>query len=155
MKLSSKGRYAVRALFDMAYFGAGSPIQVRDIAARQGIPARFLEQIFQDLKRAKLVAAKRGPQGGYRLAAAPADVTLGDVIRAVEGPLELADPEARSPASLSQEGRDSARVTGTVLDEVARSVDACLNSISVEDLCDRAERLRVRRPGSGPPSYVI
>ena len=62
VKLSNKGRYAVRALFDIAYFNEGQPTQAKDIAERQGIPPRFLEQIFQDLKRAGIVGSKRGPR---------------------------------------------------------------------------------------------
>jgi Rrf2 family transcriptional regulator, iron-sulfur cluster assembly transcription factor len=68
VRLSNKGRYAVRALFDIAYFNQGQATQAKDIAERQSIPPRFLEQIFQDLKRAGIVASKRGPQGGYSLA---------------------------------------------------------------------------------------
>ena len=67
MKLSNKGRYAVRALFDIAFYNDGRPTQVKDIAERQNIPPRFLEQIFQDLKRGGIVGSKRGPQGGYSL----------------------------------------------------------------------------------------
>ncbi|HVZ33241.1 MAG TPA: Rrf2 family transcriptional regulator, partial [Polyangiaceae bacterium] len=84
MKLSNKGRYAVRALFDIAYFNAGQPTQAKDIAERQGIPPRFLEQIFQDLKRAGIVGSKRGPQGSYSLAGGAESIRLGDVIRALE-----------------------------------------------------------------------
>ena len=86
MKLSKKGRYAVRALFDIAFYNEGQPTQVKDIAERQGIPPRFLEQIFQDLKRAGIVASKRGPQGGYNLAREAERIGVGDVVRALEGP---------------------------------------------------------------------
>src|SRR5689334_15961231 len=91
VKLSKKGRYAVRALFDIAFYNEGQPTQVKDIATRQSIPPRFLEQIFQDLKRAGIVASKRGPQGGYNLARGAAEIGIGDVIRALEGPIMLAD----------------------------------------------------------------
>jgi len=85
VKLSNKGRYAVRALFDIAFYNEGRPTQVKDIAERQNIPPRFLEQIFQDLKRTGIVGSKRGPQGGYSLARRPVDIRLGDVVRALEG----------------------------------------------------------------------
>src|SRR5437899_5210613 len=98
MKLSTKTRYGVRALFDIAFHNQGSPTQARDIARRQDVPLRYLEQIFQELRRAHLVDAKRGPRGGYFLARAPESITLGDVVRAVQGPIELlaADDEASS-----------------------------------------------------------
>ncbi|HMR10798.1 MAG TPA: Rrf2 family transcriptional regulator, partial [Polyangiaceae bacterium] len=94
MKLSNKGRYAIRALFDIAYCNDGRPTQVKDIAERQGIPPRFLEQIFQDLKRAAIVGSKRGPQGGYNLARTATEIRLGDVVRALEGPIALGEKEA-------------------------------------------------------------
>lgn len=81
LELSNRGRYAVQALFDLAFF-AGSknqtndgvvPAQVRDVAGRQRIPLRFLEQILQELKRAEVVKSKRGPRGGFRLARSPED----------------------------------------------------------------------------------
>src|SRR5690348_12634434 len=89
MKLSTKTRYGVRAVFDIAYHNAGRPTQARDIARRQDVPLRYLEQIFQELRRANLVDAKRGPKGGYFLSRAPEAITLGDVIRAVQGPIDL------------------------------------------------------------------
>src|SRR6266511_3157361 len=85
VKLSNKGRYGVRALFDMAFHSNGEPTQIREIAEREMIPGRFLEQIFQDLKKAGLIASKRGPRGGYQLARSAAEISLGDVIRALEG----------------------------------------------------------------------
>lgn len=90
MKLSNKGRYGVRAIFDIAFHNHGKATQIKDIAERQAIPPRFLEQIFQDLKRAGLVSSKRGPRGGYQLALSPAEIRIGDIIRALEGPITLA-----------------------------------------------------------------
>ena len=91
MKLSNKGLYAVRALFDIAFFSDGGPTQVKDIAERQSIPPRFLEQIFQELKRSQIVGSKRGPHGGYSLTRSAESIRLGDVIRALEGPIQLGD----------------------------------------------------------------
>src|SRR3954462_11883575 len=87
VKLSNKGRYGVRAMFDVAFHGDGGSAQIKDIAEREGIPARFLEQIFQDLRRAGLVSSKRGPRGGYQLARPGREISLGDILRALEGPL--------------------------------------------------------------------
>src|SRR5437879_13208701 len=92
MKLSTKTRYGVRAVFDIAFHNSGQPTQARDIARRQDVPLRYLEQIFQELRRAHLVSAKRGPRGGYFLARAPGEITLGDVVRAVQGPIHLCAP---------------------------------------------------------------
>src|SRR5260221_14238979 len=83
VKLSNKGRYGVRALFDIAFHNDGRPTQIREIAEREAIPARFLEQIFQDLKRASIIGSKRGPRGGYHLPRPAPELKIRDVIRAL------------------------------------------------------------------------
>ena len=97
MKLSSKGRYGVQAMFDLAFHSEGKAAQIKDICERQGIPARFLEQVFRDLRKAGIVPSKRGPRGGYQLTHAPAELRVGDIVRAIEGPTALGgDRVARS-----------------------------------------------------------
>lgn len=150
MKLSKKGRYAVRALFDIAFNNEGQPTQVKDIAERQSIPPRFLEQIFQDLKRAGIVGSKRGPQGGYNLARAPSSIGLGDVIRALEGPIVLSE-DGGSP----DRGPPSRRVTDAVFRDLSAKVQRCFDDITIADICTRADELGVRRPGPQRQSYVI
>jgi len=152
VKLSNKGRYAVRALFDIAFYNAGRPTQVRDIAERQSIPPRFLEQIFQDLKRAGIVGSKRGPQGGYSLSHAADQITLGDVVRALEGPIvlgERADTSKRAPVE------DSRLVTETVFKALSSKVESCFDEVSIQDICAQADKLGLRRPGSQRYVYVI
>lgn len=152
VKLSNKGRYAVRALFDIAFYNAGSPTQVRDIAERQGIPPRFLEQIFQDLKRAGIVGSKRGPQGGYSLSHPAESITLGDVVRALEGPIVLGE---RDPSAKRSAPDDCRLVTESVFKELSRKVESCFDRISIKDICAKADELGLRRPGSERYVYVI
>ncbi len=153
MKLSNKGRYAVRALFDIAFYNDGGPTQVKDIAERQGIPPRFLEQIFQDLKRAGIVGSKRGPQGGYSLARRASDVRLGDVVRALEGPIALGD---RETGTRRAEGlADSRRVTESVFRDLSARVEACFDAVTIADVCARASELGLSRPFSQRNVYVI
>jgi Rrf2 family protein len=153
VKLSNKGRYAVRALFDIAFYNDGGPTQVKDIAERQSIPPRFLEQIFQDLKRAGIVGSKRGPQGGYSLARRPAEVRLGDVVRALEGPITLGEREAsgRRAEALS----DSRRVTESMFRDLSLKVEACFDAVTIADVCARASELGLRRSPSHRHVYVI
>lgn len=150
MKLSKKGRYAVRALFDIAYHNDGQPTQVKDIAERQSIPPRFLEQIFQDLKRAGIVGSKRGPQGGYSLARQASSIGLGDVIRALEGPIVLSDE-----ATPTERGPASRRVTDAVFQDLSARVQRCFDDVTIADICARADELGVRRPGPQRQAYVI
>jgi Rrf2 family protein len=85
--ISQKCQYALRAMFELAKRGAGGPTSAGEIAAAQEIPPRFLELILAEAGRAGLVRSRRGAQGGYTLAAPPREMTVGQVIRAVEGPL--------------------------------------------------------------------
>jgi Rrf2 family protein len=149
VKLSKKGRYAVRALFDIAFYNEGQPTQVKDIAERQSIPPRFLEQIFQDLKRVGIVASKRGPQGGYSLARPAEEVSLGDAVRALEGTIMLVDDGG------VDRGAPSRRVTDAVFRDVSARVQQCFDEVTIADICQRAEELGLRRPGAARQVYVI
>jgi Rrf2 family transcriptional regulator, iron-sulfur cluster assembly transcription factor len=149
VKLSKKGRYAVRALFDIAFYNEGQPTQVKDIAERQSIPPRFLEQIFQDLKRVGIVASKRGPQGGYSLARPPEQVSLGDAVRALEGTIMLVDDGG------ADRGAPSRRVTDAVFRDVSARVQQCFDDVTIADICRRAEEIGLRRPGATRQVYVI
>lgn len=87
MRISAKADYALRAALELAASPDGEPIKGEQLAERQGIPLQFLEHILLELKHARLVKAKRGYKGGYWLDRPPEDITVADVIRAVEGPL--------------------------------------------------------------------
>ncbi|MCZ6807870.1 MAG: Rrf2 family transcriptional regulator [Deltaproteobacteria bacterium] len=148
MKLSNKGRYGVRAIFDIAFHSGGKATQIKDISRRQAIPPRFLEQIFQDLKRAGLVTSKRGPRGGYALAMDSEDIRVGDVVRALEGPIVLAGGVAGNG-----NGDETSRVvTEDVFSELSKSIEACFDAITIQDLCDRGDAHGVRR--APPRRYV-
>lgn len=152
VKLSNKGRYGVRAIFDIAFHNHGKATQIKDIAERQAIPPRFLEQIFQDLKRAGLVSSKRGPRGGYHLAQPASDIRIGDIVRALEGPITLLADKGKERG----EGDATSRaVTDETFEELAAEIEACFDGRTIEDLCERGEALGYRRR---PPSryvYVI
>lgn len=155
VKLSNKGRYAVRALFDIAFYNDGKPTQVKDIAERQGIPPRFLEQIFQDLKRSGIVGSKRGPQGGYSLARHAGEIRLGDVVRALEGPITLGDRHDGHGKQRGDIAGEARRVTESVFRDLSSRVEACFDTVTIADICSRAEQLGLRRPGTQRYVYVI
>jgi Rrf2 family protein len=148
MKLSSKGRYGVQAVFDLAYHNGGKAAQIRDICARQGIPSRFLEQVFRDLKRAGIVRSKRGPRGGYELASQANELRLGDVVRAIEGPTALGVLELRGRGTSHEVLRD---VMGTL----SKKIEACLDEVTLADLCIRAEQLGLARSAATRYVYAI
>lgn len=87
MMISTKGRYALRMMLDMALNNTGEPVRIRDIAARQDISDKYLEQIVSILNKAGLVRSIRGPQGGYKLTKTPEQYTVGEILRLTEGSL--------------------------------------------------------------------
>jgi Rrf2 family protein len=147
MRLSLQAQYAVCGVFDLAYNGGGEPVQVRVIGERQGIPSRYLEQIFQRLRRAKLVRGKRGPGGGYTLARPPAEITLRDVIEAVEGPLDRL-------VSGGLPGESPAR-PGFLWPRLAESMAGALGAIDFGGLCREAARRSVPRAHPESQMYHI
>ena len=157
MKLSTKSRYGVRAVFDIAYHNQGRPTQARDIARRQDVPLRYLEQIFQELRRANLVEAKRGPRGGYFLARAPEQITLGDVVRAVQGPIELIAPDDDAAAERPNHAgaHRSKTVPASIWKELALKIRAAFDGVTIKDLCQRGEALGIHRGDGQPHMYFI
>ncbi len=102
MRITAKADYAVRAAVELAASGEGGPVKAEQISEAQGIPLNFLENILAELRRAGIVESRRGAAGGYLLARPAAEVSLADVIRAVEGP--LANVRGLSPDGLEYEG---------------------------------------------------
>lgn len=154
VKLSSKGRYGVKAIFDIAFHNQGGATQIKEIAERQAIPPRFLEQIFQDLKKAGLVRSKRGPRGGYMLALEPSAIRLGDIVRALEGPVSLSAAD-ESEGSEDEGDATSRAVTDEAFVELAKRIEAVFDERTIEDLCERGEALGFRRRPPSKYVYVI
>jgi Rrf2 family iron-sulfur cluster assembly transcriptional regulator len=140
VKLSSKGRYGVRALFHIAFHNGGRATQMREIADRERIPLRFLEQIFHDLKRAGIVVAKRGPRGGYHLARPPKAIRLGDVIRALDGTIAVV-----SRGDEPDCGSVSEDPIASVFSDIAHRIERCFDEVTLAEVCDRGETLGLRR----------
>ncbi len=87
MRLSAKAEYGVRAMAVLAFYYRGGPVSLRAIAEQEEISLKFLEQIFPDLRRAGLIHSVRGSRGGYMLSRSPGNIKVGDIVRAVEGPI--------------------------------------------------------------------
>ena len=153
MRLSTKTRYGVRAIFDIAFHnnaGQSAAAQAKDIARRESIPLRYLEQIFQDLKRAGLVESKRGPRGGYHLKREPAEITLGDIVRALQGPIE-----AMFVVDNDTDEVGSRLVTSALWKDLAENVKTWFESVTIADLVKRGEELGLDEADVGQPMYFI
>jgi Rrf2 family transcriptional regulator, iron-sulfur cluster assembly transcription factor len=144
MKISTQARYGLRALFDIAYHSAGQSTQVKDIAARQALSPRYIEQIFQRLKKSGIIKSIRGPAGGYCLTRKPEEITVGDVIKATQGPVELVFCTNSSNAMKTCQ-RVAECVTTDIWKEASSRLMAYFDSITLEDLCKEAQTKGVER----------
>ena len=136
MRISTKGDYATRALQDLALHYEQGPIPIEKIATRQGLPIRYLEQLLLTLKRAGFLQSKRGVNGGYSLAKPPAAITLGEILRAVDGPIEPIYCVGEQPRE--QCARETECVLREVWARVTQAVSSIVDQTSLLDLCNRA-----------------
>jgi Rrf2 family protein len=148
VKVTAKADYAVRATLELAQVDDGL-VKGERIAHAQSIPLKFLENILIDLRHAGIVHAQRGAEGGYRLARDPAEVTLGEVIRAVEGP--LASVRGEPPEAVSYEG--AAENLQTVWIAVRASLRTVLDDITLAEVVEGRLPQRVRRLTEQPDAW--
>lgn len=139
MKLSTKGRYGLRALIDLAQYSEVAPVSIGSIAERQNLSERYLEQLMSLLKKAGLIQSIRGAGGGYVLAKNPADISVGDVLRALEGSLE---PVECSGYSENEECAASGGcVTKYVWKRINESINQTVNEIKLDTLVEESKQL--------------
>jgi len=155
MKLSTKITYGVRALFDIAYHSCGMPAKVNDIARRQGISPRYIEQIFICFKKAGIIRTVRGPKGGYMLDKKPEEVSIGDIIRAIEGNIELVGCKSTTAGGEDECVVRTQCVTAPIWNELNSKVSDFFDSISIQDLCKRGKNLGIERDMDGKFVYHI
>jgi len=145
MRLSTKSRYGLRALFDIAYNSGNLPTQIQDISRRQEISPRYLEQIFQSLKKNGILKSKRGPQGGYFLARTPDQITVKEIIEATEGDVKLVECTAIKKTKTGKCVFDGSCVTQTVWSEAGTILNDYLGSLTLKTLCERGQAMGVKR----------
>jgi len=147
MKISTKIRYGTRAMLELAsHYGEGT-IELREIAEKEDISPKYLEQVIVPLRTAGLVKSVRGSKGGYTLAKPPSNISLREIFEVLEGPVNLvdclADPEACQ--------RTSACVTREIWKEVSDVIDKVFSSITLEEMVNRKRK----KEGTIPSGYQI
>jgi len=150
MKLSTKGKYGVRAVYEIAKSASPGPITIREIAERQGISVSYLEQIMNRLGRAGLIESVRGPGGGYLLGKKQADLTIGDVVRALEGPIALSHCLEPGMSEDCYQADDC--VARMVWTKVGAKIEEALDSITFNDLLQQhpgGAKRRIAAVGKG------
>ncbi|MBN1978739.1 MAG: Rrf2 family transcriptional regulator [Anaerolineae bacterium] len=139
MRVSTRGRYALRAMVDLAIHADGGPVLRQEIAERQGISTDYVAQLFRPLHEAGLVEGVKGPGGGYRLTRDAAEITAGDVVQAVEGPVAVARCASPEENSCARVGKCAAHLLWTRLSTVMTEF---LDSVTLQDLCDEERQLQ-------------
>ncbi|GFE57646.1 Rrf2 family transcriptional regulator [Geobacter sp. AOG1] len=145
MRLSTKSRYGLRALFDIAYNSGNLPTQIQDISRRQEISPRYLEQIFQSLKKNGILKSKRGPRGGYYLSRSPELITVREIIEATEGDVMLVECVASKRKKKENCTFSGHCVTQTVWNEAGVLLNDYLGKLTLTDLCERGQALGVKK----------
>lgn len=136
MKLSTRGRYGVRAMFELALNYNNGFIPLKNIAYNQKISEQYLEQLMSPLRKARLIKSIRGAQGGYALARAPEEITIGDIIRVLEGPIAPVECVKETKNATECENVDSC-ITRIIWLKVRDSVSEVLDSITLANLIEK------------------
>lgn len=135
MKLSTKGRYGLRAMADLAMNSDGQPVALFTIAKRQHLSGGYLESMFGALRRAGLVRSMKGAGGGYMLARPASEISVGEVLCALEGDLSIVDEAVRA----GEETGLRRCIQENVWDEVSRKINAVVDTVKLEDLISGCE----------------
>ena len=137
MKISTKGRYALRLMTDLAAYDQDGYVSLKDVAERQKISPKYLEQIAGMLAKAGLLHSGRGAQGGYTLSRPPEEITVGDVLRSLEGGLNLVDCLMEEDAC----GKSCACPSRIVWMKIRDGLNEIVDSITLKDMIDEYQRL--------------
>ncbi|MSP41901.1 MAG: Rrf2 family transcriptional regulator [Alphaproteobacteria bacterium] len=135
MRLSTRGRYAVMAMVDLAGEGSDKPVTLAEIAARQDISLSYLEQLFAKLRRGGIVRSVRGPGGGYRLANPRDQIRIADIILAVDEPIRTTRCQTGSSKGCSK--HNSRCMTHDLWEELGRQIHIYLNRVTLDDVVEK------------------
>ncbi|HEY4581073.1 MAG: hypothetical protein A3H49_04225 [Nitrospirae bacterium RIFCSPLOWO2_02_FULL_62_14] len=144
MKVSLKATYGIMAALDLALHNGTAPVQAKTIAKRQAIPLRFLEQVLHAMKNAGLVESVRGAQGGYTLGKKPADVSLADIVEALDGPLSPGTPRGSAARRLRGQLKPDA-LLADVWERVHQAELSVMGTVTLQELAERQQQLEQER----------
>ena len=142
MKLTTKGRYGLRAAIDLAMYGGREPVSLSDVAERQNISISYLEQLIAKLKKAGIVQSTRGAQGGYSLAKSPEEISVGEILRALEGSLSPVDCSAVDGEGETECQASNFCVTKYVWKRINDSINDTVNNMFLSELLAESEKVK-------------
>ena len=137
MKLSTKGRYGVKAMVELAIHYGDSPLSIKTISKRQGISEYYLEQLFSPLRKAKLINSIRGAQGGYILGREPKEIKVSDIMYVLEGPIEIAD--CIEGVACNNIDCCATRLLWT---KIKNSIDEVMEGVTLQDIVDDYNKIK-------------
>ena len=151
MRLTTKGRFAVTAMIDVNRYQQNGPVPLAGISERQDISVAYLEQLFSKLRRGNLVKSIRGPGGGYVLAKDAGDITIADIIFAVDEPLDATGCGNKTPCSSGRDGRESGHcMTHDLWSNLNRRMVDYLDSVSLQELVDQQRMRQIQQTETSP-----
>lgn len=139
MKLSTKGRYGVKAMVELAINYGENPISIKTISLSQGISEYYLEQLFSPLRKANLIKSIRGANGGYVLNKEPKDITVAEIINVLEGPIEISGCVEGDVCN-----NEDACATKLLWEKIKNSIDEVMETTTLQDIVDDNEKIRVK-----------
>ena len=142
MKLTTKGRYGLRAVIDLAIYAKEEPVSLAEVAERQNISISYLEQLIAKLKKVGIVQSTRGAQGGYSLAKEPECISVGDILRALEGNLSPVDCSAVAGEGETECASSDFCVTKYVWKRISDSINDTVNGIFLSELVTESEKVK-------------
>ena len=135
MKISTKGRYGLRAIIDLALNSNGEHVSLVNIAERQDISKNYLEQVFSTLRKAGIVKSVKGAQGGYELAKDPSEITAGEILRALEGSLSVVNSSNEKESNAIEKC-----INKNVWNKIDESVNTVIDNTTLEDLINEYKK---------------
>ena len=155
MRLTTKGRFAVTAMIDLGLRHHAGPVTLAAISQRQNISLSYLEQLFGKLRRHELAESIRGPGGGYVLAKYARDITIADIIFAVDEPLDATGCGNKTPCSTGKDGQEHGHcMTHDLWSNLNRKMVDYLDSVSLQELVDQQRMRQVKRTQQATPIHM-
>lgn len=140
MKLSTKGRYGVKAMFELALHFENETVSIKEISDKINVSEYYLEQLFSSLRKAGLIRSIRGAQGGYMLAKSPNDITVADIFNVLEGPIEISDCIDEDEFNCSRMGYCATRLLWI---KISDSINQVTNSITLQDMLNDYNEMKL------------
>ena len=149
LRVSRKVRYAIEAVVDIAYYSGVKPVQNIEIAKRQGIPKRYLEQTLQTLVKSKILIGSRGPRGGYRLAKERRKIKVSDIVKSFDQNSESHLKDKLMVSEISE------KIINPIILDVYDTCFEKLKKTSIEDICKKARESKIKKNSTGNVDFVI